>query len=129
MGASRTARPGGPAPARDSAGISMIEVLMVLVVISIGILAIAGIQTHSSSDVYATGRRSTALAVAETQMETTRALGYSQAVSAAGATGIYNWTSVVAPAGTELSQITVTVKWTVKGVPDSIKLYDLISNR
>jgi len=130
MVVSSTTNSGRPQPPpQDSAGVTLIELMIVLVMISIGILALSGIQTHSSNDVYTVGRRSTGLAVAETQMESKRALGFSQAISDSGVTGIYNWTSVVDSSGPELNRITVTVKWTVNGVADSVKLFNLISNR
>lgn len=119
-----------PAPRRSaSAGVSIIELMIVLVLVAVGILALSGIQTHSTTDVYATGRRTSALSVAQTQMESKRALGFTQAVSDAGASGIYNWTSVVDSVGPGLSRITVTVKWTVDNAPDSLQLFNLISAR
>ena len=132
MDASRTTSPRPAAPRPPYAGVSIIELMVVLVVVAVGILALSGIQTHSSRDVFTTGQRTTALAVAQTQMESKRAMGYALAVSDAGTTGIYGWTSVVdtvgAP-GNGLNRITVTVKWTVNGVPDSVKLYNLLSAR
>jgi Tfp pilus assembly protein PilV len=112
--------------------VSIIELMVVLVVVSVGILALSGIQTHSSRDVFTTGQRTTALSVAQTQMESKRALGYTLALSDTGTTGIYNWTSVVdtvGPGSNGLNRITVTVNWTVNGVPDSVKLYNLVSAR
>jgi Tfp pilus assembly protein PilV len=112
--------------------VTIIELMVVLVLVAVGILALSGIQTHSTTDVYTVGRRSTALAVAETQMESKRALGYTQAVSDTGSTGIYSWTSVVdtvGPASQGLNRITVTVNWSVNGVPDSVQLYNLVSAR
>jgi prepilin-type N-terminal cleavage/methylation domain-containing protein len=120
------------APRHSNAGVTIIELMVVLVLVAVGILALSGIQTHSTTDVYTVGRRSTALAVAETQMESKRALGYTQAVSDTGSTGIYSWTSVVdtvGPASQGLNRITVTVNWSVNGVPDSVQLYNLVSAR
>jgi Tfp pilus assembly protein PilV len=129
MDALRTtsARQAPPRPA--SAGVSIVELMVVLVLVAVGILALSGIQTHSTTDVYATGRRSSALAVGQTQMESKRALGFTQAVSDTGTSGIYNWTSVVDSVGPGLSRITVTVKWTANNVPDSLQLFNLVSAR
>jgi Tfp pilus assembly protein PilV len=118
------------APCRPAnAGVSIVELMVVLVLVAVGILALSGIQTHSTTDVYATGRRTSALSVAQTQMESKRALGYTQAVSDTGSSGIYNWTSVVDSVGPGLSRITVSVKWTADNVPDSLQLFNLVSAR
>lgn len=129
MGAFNTTEPRRAAPLNSSAGVTIIELMVVLVLVAVGILALSGIQTHSTTDVYTVGRRSTALAVAQTQMESKRALGYTLAVSDTGSTGIYNWTSVVDSVGPGLSRITVTVSWSVDSVADSVKLYNLLSAR
>lgn len=132
MAVSRTTSARDSAPQHASAGVTIIELMVVLVVVAVGILALSGIQTHSSTDVYATGRKAGALSVAQTQMESKRSLGYAQAVSDTGTTGNYSWTSVVDTVGPPtdgLNRITVTVYWTEKGVTDSTRLFDLISDR
>ena len=132
MGVSPTTKPARLEPRHPSAGVTLIELMIVLVLVSIGILALSGIQTHSTTDVYTTGRRTAAISVAQTQMETKRSMGYAAAVSDTGSTGIYNWTSVVdtvGPAINGLNRITVTVNWTVDGVSDSVQLVNLLSDR
>ena len=40
----------------ESAGFTLVELMIALVVIAIGVMALSGVQTRSSRDVYATGR-------------------------------------------------------------------------
>ena len=112
-------------------GVTLVELMVVLVIIAVGVLALSGVQTHSSTDVYATGRRTRALALAENQMEVARGMGYVGAVSDSGASDVYNWFTVVdstgLPAG--LHRIRVTVNWTEAGNARSVQLIDLVSTR
>jgi len=115
--------------AKAEAGVTLVELMVVLVVIAVGLLALSAVQTHSSSDVYATGRRTRAMAVAENQMEQARALGYAGAVADSGTTDNCTWNTRVDSVGTGLNRITVTVNWTESGAPRTIHLLDLVSTR
>jgi prepilin-type N-terminal cleavage/methylation domain-containing protein len=122
--------PRRPCPRTGSAGVTLIELMIVLVVIAVGILALSGVQTRSSTDVYATGRRTRALAVAQTQLEVSRGLGYAGAQgTTTGTSDGFNWKTRVDTLSFELNRLTVTVSWTEKGTADSLRLMDLISAR
>jgi prepilin-type N-terminal cleavage/methylation domain-containing protein len=111
------------------AGVTLIELMIVLVIISIGILAMSGVQTRSSNDVYTTGRRTRALAVAETQIEVCRGMGYAQAVADSGTTDGFAWSTAVDSVSSGLRRATVTVSWTEGTSPRSIQLRNLMSTR
>jgi prepilin-type N-terminal cleavage/methylation domain-containing protein len=113
----------------ESAGVTLIELMIVLVIVSIGIMALSGVQTSSTTNVYRTGRRTQALAVAQTEMEVGRSLGYTLAIADTGQTGIYNWVAAVDSVNVGLKRITITVSWTEKAATDSVKLFDLVSAR
>ena len=68
-------------PRRDEAGVTLIEIMVVLVVVSVGVLALSGVQMRSSADVYSTGRHTRALQVAQQKMEIARGGGFALAVS------------------------------------------------
>lgn len=109
---------------------TLIELMIVLVVVAIGILTLSGVQTRSSTDVYTTGRRTRALAVAQTEMEVTRSLGYLLAVRDSGLADGFNWKTDVDSVGEGgLRQIRVTVSWTEKGTSSSVQLLNLVSAR
>ena len=105
--------------------------MIVLVVISIGLLALSGVQTSSSRDVDATGRHSHAIQIAKNQMEVVRAAGYTLAVSDSGQTGVFTWNTSVTenPADMGLKQAVVVVNWSENGAPKSVHLDDLLSSR
>ena len=113
-----------------SAGVTLVELMIVLVVIAVGVLALTGVQTRSSTDVYATGRRTRALAVAQTQLEIARVSGYRLVPSDTTATSDgFVWRTRVDTVGIDLDRLTVTVSWSEKGTPDSLQLIDLLSAR
>ena len=114
----------------SSAGVTLVELMIVLVVIAIGVLALSGVQTRSSRDVYATGRRTRALAVAQTELEVARIPGYTLIPSdTTGTSDGFVWRTQVDTVAIDLDRVTVTVSWSEKGTPDSLKLMDLISAR
>lgn len=92
-------------------------------------MTLSGIQTNSSRDVHATGRRTNALALAEARSETARSAGYTNAVSGSGQSGPLRWATVVDLANVELKRATVTVIWTEDTRPDSLQLMTLLALR
>jgi Tfp pilus assembly protein PilV len=105
--------------------------MIVLVVISIGLMALSGVQTSSSRDVDATGRHSHAIQVAKNQMEVARAAGYTLAVSDSGQTGPYSWNTAVTENAADLGlkYVVVVVTWNENGSTKSIHLENLLSSR
>jgi prepilin-type N-terminal cleavage/methylation domain-containing protein len=116
-------------PRRDEAGVTLVELMIVLVMIAVGILALSAVQTRSSSDVYNTGRNTRALALAQSQMETVRAAGFTAAISDSGVSDGFNWWTRLTPLSTDLDQIDVTVTWTENGTQQALKLTNLLSDR
>jgi Tfp pilus assembly protein PilV len=115
--------------ARNERGVTLIELMVVIAFVAVAILALSSVQTQSYRDVDNTGRRTRALELATSQMEVARAGGYTLAASGAGNSGVFAWSTVVAQAGTDLKQVTVTVTWTEHGLPATVRLVNLISNR
>ena len=126
-------RPGrgaaGAAVRPRATGFSLVELMVVLVFLSIGILALSGVQTSASRDVYKTGRRTRAIALAQNRMEFTRGMGYGNAVPDSGQSEIFTWNTRVDSVGSALQRIQVTVTWPEQGQPTSVQLVDLISGR
>lgn len=110
-------------------GFSLIELMVALVIISVGVLGLSAIQTRSSSGVYASGRQSGALAVAQERIEIARFNGYLDAVADSGQTGPYTYTSRWDSISIELRQITVTVNWREQTTTQSLQLQTLVSKR
>jgi prepilin-type N-terminal cleavage/methylation domain-containing protein len=121
--------PSGPSRGSDCAGVTLIELMFVLVIIAVGILALSGVQTRSSTDVYSTGRRTRAVAVAQTQMEIARGLGFALATPDSGQTDGFDWRTDVDSLDVGLHRLRVTVSWTERETPSSVQFTNLLSTR
>ncbi len=118
-----------PPAGRDTAGMTLIEIMVALVILAVGVLALAGVQTRSSSDVYATGRRSRALEVAQAQVEMTRGVGFELVVPDSGQTDGFNWRTDVDSVQVGLKHVCVTVSWSEAGVPLAMQLNSMVASR
>ncbi len=114
---------------QDEAGFTLIELMVALVIIAIGVMTLSGVQTTSSRDVYSTGRRTRALALAEERIEIARSAGYTNAVSDSGQVGPLNWVTHINTADVELKRASVVVSWTEQNRPDSVQLVTLLALR
>lgn len=115
--------------ARESAGFTLIELMVALVIVAVGVITLSGVQTRASRDVHATGRRTSALALAEERIEVARSAGYSNAVSANGTSGGMSWDTRVTTVDVELRSVTVTVTWNEAGTSQSVQLMTLLALR
>ena len=117
-----------PGP-RSEAGISLIELMVVLVIVGVGVLALSAVQTRSSTDVYSSGRQTRALQLAQTRMELARGAGFALAASDSGSSDGFQWQSVVDSAGIGLRRVRVSVRWTDHGRATAIELDNLLAQR
>ena len=114
---------------KNNKGMSLVELMVVLLILSIGIIPIALVQTQSNRDVFNSGQRTEALNIGQMQMERVKALGFNNAASDSGTVGVYTWSTSVQPAGFGLEQLTVTVQWQEQGEPRSLQLSNVMSMR
>ena len=111
-----------------NAGFTLVELMVVLVILAVGMLPLALVQTRAQQDVFEAGQFTTAVNLAQLQMESTKSVGFANAVSDSGMTnGIYNWNTQVTPVSIGLNQITVTVTWNEKGDQRNLALTNLIT--
>ena len=108
---------------------TLVELMVALVVITIGILALSAAQTRSSVHVYAAGRNTRALELAQERLETVRAGGFAAAVRDSGTTDGFAWLVGVDSLSVDLRHVLVTVSWTEHAVPQTLRLDDLLSDR
>lgn len=111
------------------AGMTLVEMMVVLVILAIGVLALSAVQLRSSTDVFSTGRHTRALMVAQTRVEIARSAGYLLAVSDSGTTDGFAWRALVDSSDVGLRRVRVSVNWTDKGRARSIQLNDLVALR
>ncbi len=114
---------------RDSRGITLIELMIVLVVVATGVLALSGVQTRTSGVVHATGRHGRAVQLAQLQMEAARSAGFALARPDSGASGVFVWRTAVDSADVGLNRVQVTVEWAESGQQRSVQLHGLLAMR
>jgi len=113
----------------DERGLTLVELMVVVVFLAVGILTLTLVQTHSFRDVYGTGLHTRALDIAQLQLETARSAGFTLAQSDSGVTGGFTWRCDVDSVDVALRRVTATVSWTDKGATRSVRLMDLLSAR
>lgn len=114
---------------RADAGFTMVELMVAILLIAIGILPVAMVQSRSTRDVVATGQSTRALSIAQDQMEVVRTSGFSTAKIDSGLVTGFTWKTDLTSLSVSLKRVDVTVSWTNKGVAQSLQISDLISDR
>jgi prepilin-type N-terminal cleavage/methylation domain-containing protein len=118
----------GNTPGRN-AGFSLVELMVVLVILAIGLLPLALIQTRAQQDVFESGQYTEALQVAQLQMESAKSQGFGSAVTDSGAVDTYTWRATVSNVSFGLDQIVVDVQWNEKGRQRNVQIIDRVSFR
>jgi prepilin-type N-terminal cleavage/methylation domain-containing protein len=113
--------------ARD--GFTLVEVLVVLVIISIGILPLALVQSRARQDVTETDRYTRAVNLAQRQLEWSRGLGFEAAAPDSGLDGELFWRTRIQNVDVGLRQVQVTVIFPHGGEPDTLRMASLLSMR
>ena len=112
-----------------SAGFSLVELMVVLVILAIGLLPLALIQTRAQQDVFESGQYTEALQVAQLQMESAKSQGFGNVVTDSGLVEVYTWRATVSNVSFGLDQIVVQVQWNEKGRQRNIQIMDRLSFR
>jgi prepilin-type N-terminal cleavage/methylation domain-containing protein len=114
-------------PARD--GFTLVEVLVVLVIITIGILPLALVQTRARQEVSEADRFTQAMAVAQERLEWSKGLGFDAAASDSGQVGAVFWRTAVDSVDFGLNRVRVTVIFPQGGIDDTLSVASLVSMR
>jgi len=117
-------------PGADQRGFSLVELVVVMVILTVGLLPLALVQTRAQQDVFESGQRSDAVEVAQQQMESSLALGYGNVVADSGMVdSVYTWKRSVTNVSFGLDQIAINVQWVEKGKQRNIQVTDMLSFR
>jgi len=110
-------------------GFSLVEILMVLMIISVGIIPIAVIQHRARREVTESNHYAQAVTVAQTQIERIKGRGFGNAASDSGQNGRIAWAAQVTNVSFGLDRIEVTASWENADGVQSVQIADLVSMR
>ncbi len=110
-------------------GFTLVEILMVMMILSIGVLPIAVIQHRARKEVSEADRYTEGIVIASSQLERIKGMGFGNAAADSGAVGHVNWTAQINNVTFGLDRIVVTASWQNENVIESLTVTDLVSMR
>jgi len=129
----RNRRPGRPAAEHalrpDRGGFTLIEILIVMAVLSIGIIPLAVVQSNARREVNHADRYTQAIALAQSRIEQIKGAGFGAAVPDSGDTGQLRWVTDVQNVSFGMDQVGVTVTWRDGRSDQSLRMVSLVSMR
>lgn len=117
------------AAANNRRGFTLVEVLVVLVIIAIGIMPLALVQTRARQEVTESDRYTRAVTLAQRQLEWTKGMGFNAAVSDSGYVGDLAWRTRVEDVDIGLRRVAVVVTFTQGAQADTLRMASLLSLR
>ena len=115
------------APGRD--GFSLVEIMMVLMILTVGIIPLAVIQHQARRDVEESDIYTQSLNVAQSQLERIKGLGFGAAAPDSGVIDNIQWTARVTNVSFGLDRVEVTTTWLGGGANQTLTVADLVSMR
>ena len=110
-------------------GFSLVEIMMVLMILSVGIIPLAVIQHQARRDVQESDIYTQSLNVAQSQLERIKGLGFGVAAPDSGVVDNIQWTARVTNVSFGLDQVVVTTTWMGGGGNQTLTVADLVSMR
>ena len=110
-------------------GFTLVEIMMVLMILTVGVLPIAVIQHQARQEVSEADRYTQGLEVAQLHLERIKGMGFGNAAADSGAVGNIQWNAQVNNVAFGLDRVIVTASWQNDGQQEQITLADLVSSR
>lgn len=110
-------------------GFTLVEMLVVMVIISIGILPLALVQTSARRDVQEADNYTRALTIAQEQVEWAKGLGFGVAQPDSGVDGNVSWRTTITDVDVGLQQVNVEVIFAQGATTDTLQMTSLMSMR
>lgn len=119
----------GPLTVCGRDGFTLVEIMMVLVILSIGVLPLAIIQHRARREVTESDHYTRALTVAQSELERIKGLGFGEAAADSGVTDIVTWRATVTNVSMGMDRIELTASWQQESGVESVSISDLVSMR
>ena len=119
----------GPRLALGREGFSLVEILMVLMILTVGIIPLAVIQHRARQEVMESDIYTDSMNVAQAQLERMKGLVFGNAAADSGMVGDIQWVAQVTNVAFGLDRIEVTTTWAGDGGGQSLTVADLVSMR
>ncbi len=116
------------APCPGNEGFSLVEILMVLMILTVGIIPLAVVQHHARKEVQESNSYTLSLNVAQSQLERLKGMGFGNAAADSGVVDNVQWRAQVVNVSFGLDRITVTAGIPGAGASD-IAVSGLVSMR
>lgn len=110
-------------------GFTLIEILMVLFILSVGVLPLAVIQHQAKRDVTESDNYTKAILVAQEELERAKGLGFGNALPDSGNTDNINWVRNVTNQSFGLDRIELTTTWQASDGVRTLTIADMVSMR
>jgi len=120
-------RAGRAAPGRD--GFTLTEIMVVLLILAIGIMPLALVQSRARTEVNRSDRMTQAAALAQARLEIMKGAGFGNAQADSGQVGQLQFATQVQNVTFGLDRIQVTVNWFDGRSNQSLVVSDLLSMR
>ena len=117
----------GDAP--DRGGFTLVEILVVLMIVTIGIVPLALVQTRARHEVTRSNELTEAMVLAQNRIEQAKALGFGHAAPDSGNAGRLHWVMTVQNASFGLDRIGVRVTWFDGRGQQTLNMTSLLSMR
>jgi len=114
---------------RDRDGFTLVEVLVVMVIITIGILPLVLVQVRARQEVTEADRFTQAMTVAQEQLEWIKGMGFDTAAPDSGSRSGVTWQTQVEDLDLGLRRVSVTVIFPQGATPDTLQMASLLSMR
>jgi len=117
----------GQSVGRD--GFTLVEILMVMMILSIGVLPVAVIQHRGRQEVIKADRYTEGIMIASSQLERAKGRGFGNVAADSGSIGHVAWNLQVNNVSFGLDRLTVTSSWQNGADVMSLTVTDLVSMR
>ena len=125
----RRARRIGPRAPIGREGFSLVEIMMVLMILSIGVLPLVIIQHRARGEVTESDQFTQGLTVAQTELERIKGMGFGNAAADTGQVDNVTWVAQVSNVSFGLDRVQVTASWRDGNGVSSLTVTDLVSMR